>query len=344
MPKDAPVNDLSLLEGVVEAAPKLQPFAPAELIACDACGRANAPNRATCIYCGKNLASTGVQTPLKSIPTTQTDASPDSGLVLVIGESKEILDEQADKLSALMQVEARALRSCIGAGGPLPLLKPATVEEAARLSADLRSAGLEAMSISDQELSMATQFRKIRSLEIREDSIAALPKSETDCPVSFTDVLLLVTGRVITNRVEIEEKRRRRSVTPVDSRQFVADESVMDIYTRPNAASWRIYANTFDFSCLGTAKRMTGFENFTALVYLISERMPNVIVDDSYYRKRAVLETVWPVEQTDKSELRLAGRGKLNVSNITTSDNESQFNKYSALVWHLRAKAWEGSR
>lgn len=344
MPNEPPLNDLSLLDGALEAPPRLQPFAPGELIACEACGRANAPHRATCIYCGDTLVSTLEQAPISAAPAPKTDPSLDSGLLLVMSERKEISEDQAARLGTLMQVEARVLRSCVSAGGPLPLLKPATVEEAARLSADLLSAGLKITSISEPELSTTSQFRKIRGLEFGENSIAAAPKSETDSPVSFTDVLLIVTGRVITNRVEIEEKRRRRSATPLDSRQFIADESVMDIYARPNAAAWRIHANAFDFSCLGPAKSMTGFENFAALINLIGERMPNVVIDDSYYRKRAVLEAVWPVEQTDKSELRLAGRGKLNFSNITTSDNESQFSKYSALAWQVRAKGLEGAR
>lgn len=344
MPKDAHVDDSTLVDAAAEVPPRLQPFTPAELIACDACGRPNAPHRATCIYCGVPLISELKQTPRSKVPTLRTDPSQDSGLLLVMSETKEISDDQAARLSTLMQVEATVLKSCVSAGGPLPLLRPATVEEAGRLSADLLSAGLMVTSISESELGTTGQFRKIRGLEWGEDSMAAAPKSENDSPVPFTDVLLVVTGRVITNRVEIEEKRRRRSTTPVDSRQFIADESVLDIYARPNAAAWRIYANAFDFSCLGPAKSMTGFANFAALVNLIGERMPNVVIDDSYYRKRAVLEAVWPVEQSDKSELRLAGRGKLNFSNITTSDNESQFTKYSALAWAVRAKTLEGAR
>lgn len=344
MQKDAPMSDLGELAAAGEAPPKLQAFAPAELIACDTCGRANAPNRGACIYCGASLVSPAEQSPAGSVPKLQADASPDSGVILVTTETTDIADDQAEKLGALLQVESRVLRSCLGAGGPLPLLRPATAEEVVKLSADLLSAGLETFSISDQELGLVKQFKKIRSLEFRDDSIAALPKSESGSAVSLADVLLVVKGRLITNRVEIEEKRRRRSATPVDSRQFVADESVMDIYHRLQAVPWRIYANAFDFSCLGPAKTMTGFENFAALVNLIRERMPNVVIDDSYHRKRAVLETVWPLERKDQSELRLAGRGKLNVSNITTSDNEAQFNKYSALAWHIRAKEWEDAQ
>lgn len=344
MPKDAHVDDLSLLDAAPDLPPRLQPFTPSELIACEACGRPNAPRRATCIYCGEILRSRLEQAPPITVPTPGTDPSLDSGLLLVVSETKEISEDQAAGLGALMQVEAKVLKNCLSAGGPLPLLRPATIEEAGRLSADLLAAGLMVTSISEPELGTDIKFRKIRGLELGEDSITAAPKSENDSAVPLTDVLLVVTGRVITNRVEIEEKRRRRSTTPVDSRQFIADESVMDIYARPNASAWRIYANAFDFSCLGPAKSMTGFANFAALVNLIGERMPNVVIDDSYYRKRAVLEAVWPVEQSEKSELRLAGRGKLNFSNITTSDNESQFNKYSALVWHVRAKMLEGAR
>src|SRR5215216_7357352 len=36
-------------------APRVRAFAPAELVACPACGRANAPTRMQCLYCGAGL-------------------------------------------------------------------------------------------------------------------------------------------------------------------------------------------------------------------------------------------------------------------------------------------------
>jgi hypothetical protein len=339
MSDDSLPDEFGPLDAAPEAPLKLQAFAPSELITCNACRRTNAPNRSACLYCGANLANVAAAPAIAAAATTPAGAAADSGVTLATSDAKELSGDQINRLSSLIHVEASLLRPCLAAGGPLPLVRAGTLEEAARLSADMLAAGLQIITVSDEELGANGPFRKIRGLEFIDDSMTALPKIETDQPVLPADVLLLVAGRVVTNRVEVEEKRHRKGAKPIDSRQFIADESVMDIYTRTNPAAWRVYANNFDFSCLGPDKRMTGFENFAALINMIRDRMPNVVIDDSYHRKRAVLGSVWRIETVDTSELRVAGRGKLNLSNITTSDNESQFNKYSALAWHLRAKA-----
>jgi hypothetical protein len=335
MPDDVRWDEAESVDVAAELPSKLQPFAESELIACEACGRTNGPNRPTCIYCGANLV-TNVVAPAVAAATQPDTALAECGVILAINDASQ-LTTQIDRLSSLIDVEATLLRLCFEAGGPLPLLRPANAGEAEQISAELQAEGLQIVRISDEQLS--NTFRKIRGLEFGDDWIAPFPRSETDRPILFTDVHLLVAGRIITNRVEVEEKRQRKGTQAVDTRQFIADESVMDIYTLTNPTPWRIYSNAFDFSCLGPDKRLTGFENFGVLINLIRGRLPNVVIDDSYFRKRAVLGNIWPVETADKSELRLAGRGKLNVSNITTSDNEAQFTKYSALAWHLRTRA-----
>jgi len=182
--------------------------------------------------------------------------------------------------------------------------------------------------------------RKIRALEVSLGSLAAIPTSGSDrVTARWDEVTLVVAGRLILNRQETEERKRRGRKQTVDSRQLSSDESVLDLYVKSDEVNWRINANNFDFSCLGSAKAVTTFENFAALISLMRGRATQAQVDDSYNQARPALATVWPVEpQTRKGEWHRSGAGKLNVATVTTTDNEAQFTRYSRLRHCLRLR------
>jgi hypothetical protein len=163
--------------------------------------------------------------------------------------------------------------------------------------------------------------------------------------VPWDEVTLLVAGRLLLSRQETEERKRRGRKQMVDSRHLSSDESVLDLYTTSAEVNWRISANNFDFSCLGSAKAATAFENFAALIKLLQERAPNARFDDSYNQARPALATVWPIEpQTRKGEWRRSGAGKFDVATVTTTDNEGQFTRYSRLLRYLKLRELENSR
>ena len=90
---------------------------------------------------------------------------------------------------------------------------------------------------------------------------------------------------------------------------------------------------------------MTAFENFTTLINLLRLRAPKIGVDDSYRSLRALLRNVWPLEpQTRKGEWRRRGAGKVDVSAVTTIDNEIQFNSYSRLRQRLKLRELESGQ
>jgi hypothetical protein len=90
---------------------------------------------------------------------------------------------------------------------------------------------------------------------------------------------------------------------------------------------------------------MTAFENLTTLVNLLKTRAPEIEFDDSYRSLRAVLNNVWPLEpQTRKGEWRRSGAGKVDVSTVTTTGNEIQFNTYSRLRQRIKSSELEGDR
>jgi len=237
-----------------------------------------------------------------------------------------------------LKLKPEELSRSMAAQGPLPLARIAAADEAAAIAERLRGLGVNSLVISHDDLHLELPPTRIRALECSDDSLTAVTAVRRD-RISFRwdDVILLVGGRLVSNRIEVEERNRRGRSQTVDSRQFSADDSVLDIYSRAVSENWRIAAGAFDFSCLGPAKMVTTFQNFTALIEFLRERSARAQVDDSYTRSRPLLEPVWPLaEQINKGSIRRTGSGKFDSATITTTDNEGQFTRYSRLLYCLR--------
>ncbi len=272
----------------------------------------------------------------------------DDGYYLVLARSPfiDLAEASLAEAASLLRLKPPELNRILAAGQPVPLLRVATAEEAAMIGERLRRFGIETVTVAHGELHLGAAAKRIRAFELSDDSLNAIPVSSNDrVTARWDDVTLLVVGRLLLNRQETEERKRRGRKQMVDSRQLSSDESVLDLYAKADEINWRISANNFDFSCLGSAKAATTFENFAALVSLLRERATMAQFDESYNLARPALATVWPVEpQTHKGEWRRSGAGKFDVATVTTTDNEAQFTRYSRLRRHLRLRELEGSR
>src|SRR5205814_51294 len=160
------------------------------------------------------------------------------------------------------------LLGAISAGGPLPLFAAATVEEQTKFAREVEALGLELVRVPHL-VTLNRSGTKIRGLEFSEDTVAAIAKVPVEPRFPWPDLVQVVSGRIIRNRVELEEKRQRGRLKQLGSRHLTTDELLIDLYFKPQAEAWRIYANTFDFSCLQAEKRITAFENSAALLKLI---------------------------------------------------------------------------
>jgi hypothetical protein len=142
-----------------------------------------------------------------------------------------------------------------------------------------------------------------------------------------------VTGRLFVKRVEMQERKTRRSENEiVQSSEFSSDEAVVDFYTLTQPQTWRVNANGFDFSCLGNQKTLIANENISRLQQFIAANAPHAKVDDSYKKLRQILDLVWTAQQeTQSSGWRRERPGKLSVGVATINSNEVQFTRYSRL-------------
>jgi hypothetical protein len=327
---------------------KPQSFAPAEMITCDACLRANPPTRLNCLYCAAILPVTAPAQPNReSVGEPSPDVNVNSGFCVVLAPNQSSgLDESSlAQIAELLHLGTSEVQSAIGLGLPAPLLRAATVEQATMLAERLVALGIGVDIFPEDALNLDLPTKKIRALEFSENGLAATLMSGGSASVPWDDLILIVIGRLLVNRKESEERRRRGRSQPVASRELFSDEPVVDLYTRSDEVGFRISSSSFDFSCLGSEKAMTAFENFTTLIKLLKMRAPSVEVDDSYRSLRAVLTNIWPLEpQTRKGEWRRRGAGKMDISTVTTIDNETQFNSYSRLRQRVKLCELEGDR
>jgi hypothetical protein len=316
-------------------------FPPEEMIRCEECLRANPPTRGNCLYCGTGLPHTESSARLRK-PTMRPPEKGQPGYnTIFVGHLAGT--NGLESAAALLKLTPEDLQRLTSAGIPLPLARTATREEADLVLNRLRDLGFEAMTIADRDLGLSEDYlSRIRSMILDESGLTVLQEGPLEGEhLSWSNVVLIVTARLIVKKVELQERKGRKPESEiVNSSQFFADEAVVDIYASSHSQTWRITANSFDFSCLGSEKTLITGENMNRLVKLIVARAPHAEADDSYQRLRQILEPVWGSEQeTESGGWRRSAPGKYSLRAVTTNSNESQFRSYSRLRYFLKAKS-----
>jgi len=337
-----PEADETLPAAPVAASAEPKGFAPDELSTCDSCLRANAPTRTQCLYCGAELRSkrSGLR------PAAFPDAEPESNRIYIVARARagrSIANSVVDQLAARFQFKPAELQAGISTAGLLPLTS-ASREQVPELLSVLHDCGFEAFSIPASDVQTLTAARKIRMLEFTETTMSALTTSPVQqLRASWSDLVLIVLGRLQTSRVEVDERQSRSAIKHLDRRELSNDESVVDLYPKSGTA-WRIGANDFDFSCLGDRKSLTAFDNLRALIDLLIRRS-GAEFNDAFARIRPLLGVVWPLEiSTSKGRSHRPRASRKDVSVVTATDNTTQFNNYSRLAWSVRILELQSQR
>ena len=318
-------------------------FAPDQMVRCDDCLRANPPTRLECLYCGARLpVDENTASQLK--PTLKPVEQSASGYnnIFLPDVSNSVTPQMVSEAANLLKLAVNDLDKIITTGIALPVARTATLDEAVLVESRLKDLGLITEMVEDAQLGLP-EFPpvRVRALIMNETSVTAIPMgADAGITIPWQDVVLLVTGRLTTNRVELKERKGRRSENEIlEADQFYADEMAVDIYCKVLADNVRIRASGFDFSCL-PQKSLTVAENFSRLIKLIRQKAPLAVYDDSYHRARKALDLVLPTEQqTESRGWRRQTLGKFTVEAATEVSNEVQFTRYSRLRYHLKTKS-----
>jgi hypothetical protein len=324
-------NILPLLGPVDPTEP--QGFAPEQMIRCEECLRANPPTRINCMYCSVPLPVTESSARLRR-PILRPPAKHELGYnTIVLSRNKPLPSDAISDAASLLKLKQEDLERVSAEGVPLPVARTASREEADLVADRLGGLGFRVLTLTDEG-----SVSRVRSLSFDEAGLvinAGQTTNEVD--LSWSDIVLLVPGRLIEKRLEVKEIKISRGENELlDTSELFSDEAVIDLYITMSSDTWRVYANGFDFSCLGPDKALLANQNINKLQRVLMTNATNARLDDSYNRRRPLLDLVWGSEQETKSSgWRRERPGKISLRMSTIHGNESQFTRYSRLLYYL---------
>ena len=333
-------------EPLVQTEP--QGFAPEEMVRCENCLRSNPPTRANCLYCSAALSggkriSDQRPAPLKPLENSELGYN----CILLPTEANNLATAKVQDAAQLLKLKLSELERIIDLQLALPLARTATREEAELLIAKLGPLGLKAMIVADVDLGCSTSpVVQIRAGKIGDDEMRLQQIGGADgITIPWSLIVLLVSGRLITKRVEsAEQKGKRGEREIVEANEFFTDQLVMDLYVSGRKETFRITANNFDYSSL-PGRSLMAADNFALLLNLIKARSPQAHHDNSYFSLRQTLDPIWPSGQrTASAGLRRERPGKYSIEAVTESSNANQFTRYSRLRSFLLNLTQSGSQ
>lgn len=312
------------------------------MVRCEECLRANPPTRVNCLYCAAALPALEKPLVAHTLNLGPIDnAAHGYNNILMPNTANELDSDALETTARLLKLTSTDLQRIISAGLPLPLARTATREEADIVTSRLAGFGFDSIVVSDDELGLSEPANYVRAADTTETGLTLKQSGGGDgIQFSWKQIRLLVSGRLITKKVESTERKGRRGEAEiVGAAEFFADELVMDLFVQDHPGSIRIAANNFDFSCL-SRKSVVAADNFLLLVAFIRQQSPGLEHDDSYMSVRQALDPIWISEQhTGSRGWRRERPGKYNIEAVTQTSNENQFTRYSRLRHLLSQRA-----
>ncbi len=308
-----------------------------EMVSCKNCSRTNPPNRLKCMYCGTELELSAEQS-TKIAPVLRKLENWESGFNLIyLPKGENVSAETTAQIAKLIGLEKEILQNILQADKPLPIVRAESVKEAEILQNRLKDLNLETSVISDALLAAENLPKRLRGLEFHDDKILLILFNNDEVEeIGAEDLSLIVSGAIFQKSVESTEARKKGETKILEATETASDEVLIDIYSKDDAAGYRILTKGFDYSCLGAEKGILARENIKKLVAAFQNFAPNAKLVDDYLTVRSVLGNVWEVEQRKDSQGLTRQRfGKFDLSNISSSNNLQQFTKYSRLQWHI---------
>lgn len=339
MPKDNENVRLPFIGPVEPSEP--QGFTHDQMIRCDECLRANPPTRVACLYCGTALPTTEQSERLRK-PTLRPPDKHQLGYsaIYLPAESTTPTSSTIQMAAQLLKISVDDVERILKAQLPLPIVRIASREDAELVHARLAEMKLSTLVLSDTELvPQDNAIARVRALVLDQETFTMIQGASSDeADFAWTDVVLVVTGRLVQKTVELTERKSRTSENEiVSSSEFHTDEAVIDLYLNDSLQTWRIAASGFDFSCLGNEKSLVANENIRRLLTLLTQKCSNAVFDDSYRALRQTLDQVWTAErETSSRGWRRERPGQVSLAAASIESNEAQFTRYSRLRFHFR--------
>ena len=335
MTSDPDKQDITALKFDPEFQTENIAFDLKEMIDCK-CGRRNPPNRLNCIYCGNELDicvedAALIKTNLKTLELWER------GYNVILRE--RVADKpDAKKIAAFLSMDAAELQMILDLGQALPVARVESEKEAVVILNGLSQLGLRCSIVADDDLAADKPPVRLSRIEILEKSYLFIDfNTDSVIEINTDDLVLIVPGILTSGKVDsLEKKRRGKESKLLDETAATFDEAILDIYTRQDANGFRVRCTGFDFSCLGGKKSLLAGENLRTLAIQLKETCPGAKLVSDYSSVKHALGIVWETEsRKDSKGMQKVGFGKTEFGTVATTNNLSQFTKYSRLQWHL---------
>lgn len=309
-----------------------------ETVACPRCTRNNGAHRTSCIYCGEPLP---IVDEALQVPTLRPVEEWESGFNVVLAPlDVEPTEAQALRLAEVTRMEEDVARAVLDARASLPVARVPSEAEAALVARLLGASDLAAVVVPDAALAPERMARRVREIELAEDRLRLLVLWGDWVSIPRAEVRLAVEGRLVSRKTDIYEtvgKRRDRQRDLVETAEFTSERYTVDVYGPTLEASYRIKAESFDFTCLGIRPAPYLEANVKALAGALAEYLGASRYDASFHRVARLLEHAWPAVSRVSS--RGLARRADDIRKLTASSVEidalPQFTRYSRLRYAL---------
>lgn len=305
-----------------------------DVINCPRCQRRTPAARGECIYCGESLPFASIQS---APPQRNIDPADHAFNTILEPRHTSANESVVVALASALQLELAEAQALIGAGKPVPLARSRTRAEADMIVALVRTCGLRAGVVADEEMKLDRELLRARRLTLTEDQILVF-HSGAETAVNKAEIKLLVLGELRNKRVDYTEGIGRSSGQPasvLDTSEYRSEETLLDVYTASLDQSFRIKSDAFDYSGLVSPLSVRADMNFRAAVASLLATNPRAMVDEDFPKVGRLLERAWPERTRNESHgikrTGLAFRAVAQASLI--SDHRDQFDRYSRLMF-----------
>jgi hypothetical protein len=305
-----------------------------DVMNCPACGRVSPTARAVCMYCGTLLPVTRIET----APHQRQIDNSELAFNTVIDTSRTRVDEQTENaFASALQMEPSEARGFLVTGKRVPVSRSLTRVEAELIAALMRTCGIGATVIADEDMKLDTDLTRARRIT-RNPGHLQIHHSTGEITVALSEIRLMVVGSLRGSRVDYTEGLSRSngaSGSLVDTSEFRSDEMLVDVYANNLDQSFRMKADGFDYSGLVRPLSFRAEVNFRSAIAAIQGSAPHAIIDDEFPRLRGLLSRAWPQRSRLESRgFKRAGIGFRSVAQASViSDNREQFDRYSRLMF-----------
>ena len=300
---------------------------------CPSCQRRTPAARGDCIYCGEHLPFAAIQTaPLQR----NIDPSEQAFNTVLEPFPGRVNESVFTALAGALQIELSEASALINAGKRVPLARSQTRAEADMITALVRTCGLRAAVIPDEEMRLGQDLVRARRIAVSDD-VLRVYHSGGDMTISKAEIRLLVLGELRNVRVDYTEGltgRRATASNVLDTSEYHSEETLLDVYTAGLDQSFRIKADAFDYSELVSPLSFRSELNFRAALATLRAAVPHAAVDDDFSKMRRIIGRAWPERTRNESrgiKRTLSFRAVAQAS--VMSNNRDQFDRYSRLMF-----------